>query len=221
MPSLQTAWPLQSCRLIEEHGADTGLPNLWQSLAGDCPNARSTALNNRCAIYYLQLPALFLASKETHTLPSNTLRACGGHRQCTAPKMITNRAHAGWVRFSRMVNGRNLAQLWRRPSRVAYRSGGWQQNASFWSRGRGGDRRHPGARAAGRGLYRRYRGHSGPNSSAPQRPEIHVGELRPSPARRRRSGDCRSRRRPSWDHEPSEQLCLSVSVGGRRPARGS
>jgi hypothetical protein len=50
-------------RLIEEHGADTGLPDLWESLADDCPNARSTALNNRCAIYYPQLPALFLPGK--------------------------------------------------------------------------------------------------------------------------------------------------------------
>jgi hypothetical protein len=50
-------------RLIDEHGADTGLPDLWQSLAGDCEHARSTALHNRCAIYYPQLPPLFLASK--------------------------------------------------------------------------------------------------------------------------------------------------------------
>jgi hypothetical protein len=28
-------------RLIEEHGADTGLPDLWESLAGDCEHARS------------------------------------------------------------------------------------------------------------------------------------------------------------------------------------
>ena len=28
-------------RLIEEHGADTGLPDLWESLAGDCPNAHT------------------------------------------------------------------------------------------------------------------------------------------------------------------------------------
>jgi len=48
-------------RLIEEHGADTGLPDLWESLAGDCPNARTTALNSRCAIYYPELPALFAA----------------------------------------------------------------------------------------------------------------------------------------------------------------
>ena len=51
-------------RLIEEHGADTGLPDLWESLAGDCPNAHTTALNSRCAIYYPQLPALFLPRKE-------------------------------------------------------------------------------------------------------------------------------------------------------------
>ena len=51
-------------RLIDEHGADTGLPDLWENLAGDCQHARSTALNNRCAIYYPQLPSLFLPSKE-------------------------------------------------------------------------------------------------------------------------------------------------------------
>ena len=51
-------------RLIEEHGADTGLPDLWENLAGDCPNARTAALNGRCAIYYPQLPALFLPSKD-------------------------------------------------------------------------------------------------------------------------------------------------------------
>src|SRR5438477_10819295 len=42
-----------------------GAAHLWESLAGDCPNARTTALNNRCAIYYPQLPALFLPGKET------------------------------------------------------------------------------------------------------------------------------------------------------------
>jgi hypothetical protein len=52
-------------RLIDERGADTGLPDLWQTLAGDCTNAHTTALNNRCAIYYPQLPALFLPTKRT------------------------------------------------------------------------------------------------------------------------------------------------------------
>jgi hypothetical protein len=28
-------------RLIEEHGAGTGLPDLWESLAGDCQHAGS------------------------------------------------------------------------------------------------------------------------------------------------------------------------------------
>ena len=49
-------------RLIDEHGANTGLPDLWESLAGGCPNAQTTAVHNRCAIYYPQLPALFLTS---------------------------------------------------------------------------------------------------------------------------------------------------------------
>jgi hypothetical protein len=48
-------------RLID-NGADTGLPDLWESLAGDCQHARTTAVHNRCAIYYPQLPALFLTT---------------------------------------------------------------------------------------------------------------------------------------------------------------
>jgi hypothetical protein len=50
-------------RLIEDHGADRGLPDLWQKLSGDCEHAASTALHNRCAIYYPELPGLFLTSK--------------------------------------------------------------------------------------------------------------------------------------------------------------
>ena len=49
-------------RLTDKHGADTGLPDLWETLAGDCPKARSASMHDRCAIYYPQLPALFLAS---------------------------------------------------------------------------------------------------------------------------------------------------------------
>jgi hypothetical protein len=52
-------------RLTEEHGAGMGLPDLWESLAGDCQHARSTAVHNRCAIYYPELPALFLSNKES------------------------------------------------------------------------------------------------------------------------------------------------------------
>jgi hypothetical protein len=47
-------------RLIAEHGADTGLPALRGTLAGDCPHATSTAMHDRCAIHYPQLPALFI-----------------------------------------------------------------------------------------------------------------------------------------------------------------
>ena len=48
-------------RLIDEHGVDGGLPDLWETLAGDCEHARASGLNNRCAIYYPQLPLLCLA----------------------------------------------------------------------------------------------------------------------------------------------------------------
>jgi hypothetical protein len=47
-------------RLIAEHGADTRLPDLWVTLAGDSPRAKPTAMHDRCAIHYPQLPALFL-----------------------------------------------------------------------------------------------------------------------------------------------------------------
>jgi hypothetical protein len=49
-------------RLIAEHGANTGLPDLWGTLAGGCPHAKSTAMHDRCAIHYPKLPRLFLAS---------------------------------------------------------------------------------------------------------------------------------------------------------------
>ena len=51
-------------RLIEEHGADMGLPYLWESLAGDCPNAHTTALIV-AAPSTIRVPALFLPGKET------------------------------------------------------------------------------------------------------------------------------------------------------------
>lgn len=46
-------------RLIAEHGADMGLPDLWKPLAGDCPRAQSIAIHDGCGICYPQLPALF------------------------------------------------------------------------------------------------------------------------------------------------------------------
>jgi hypothetical protein len=48
-------------RLISEYGADTGLPDLWGPLAGDCSRATSTAMHDRCMIIYPQLPSLFPA----------------------------------------------------------------------------------------------------------------------------------------------------------------
>ena len=51
-------------RLIAEYDADTGLPDLWTPLAGDCPRAKSTAMHDRCAIYFPQLPALFLTGPQ-------------------------------------------------------------------------------------------------------------------------------------------------------------
>ena len=64
MSSVRASRPCQPCTLIDNHGADTGLPDLWETLAGDCQHARSTAVHNRCAICYPQLPALFLPSKQ-------------------------------------------------------------------------------------------------------------------------------------------------------------
>jgi hypothetical protein len=48
-------------RLIEEHGAGMGLPVLGQILAGACPYAASVSINDRCGVYFPQLPALFPA----------------------------------------------------------------------------------------------------------------------------------------------------------------
>ena len=42
--------PFHAIATALPHGTATA-SDLWQRLAGDCPNARSTAPNNRCAIY--------------------------------------------------------------------------------------------------------------------------------------------------------------------------
>jgi hypothetical protein len=47
-------------RLIEEHEAGIELPVLGQLLAGDCPRARSTSINDRCGVNFPQLPDLFM-----------------------------------------------------------------------------------------------------------------------------------------------------------------
>jgi hypothetical protein len=59
-PGCERQGRISLARLIDEHGVDTGLPDLWETLAGDCEHARSTALHSRCAIYYPELPGLFL-----------------------------------------------------------------------------------------------------------------------------------------------------------------
>jgi hypothetical protein len=46
-------------RLIEEHGAGIGMPVLGQTLAGDCPRARTVSINDRCGVNFPQLPELF------------------------------------------------------------------------------------------------------------------------------------------------------------------
>jgi len=51
-------------KLIEKHGVDMGLPDLWVSLAGDCPHAHSTALHNRCAIHYAPYGPLHRSARE-------------------------------------------------------------------------------------------------------------------------------------------------------------
>jgi hypothetical protein len=45
--------------LIAEHGAGMGLPELRDILAGDCSCAQATAIQERCGVFYPQLPMLF------------------------------------------------------------------------------------------------------------------------------------------------------------------
>jgi len=53
---------LSLARLIAEHGESMGLPDLRDTLAGDCPRACSAAMHERCAVYFPQLPGLFPSS---------------------------------------------------------------------------------------------------------------------------------------------------------------
>lgn len=48
-------------RLIAEHGADMGLPELRTLRAADCPRARAVTINDRCGVHFPQPPALFPA----------------------------------------------------------------------------------------------------------------------------------------------------------------
>jgi hypothetical protein len=42
-------------KLITEHGADVGLPDLAVRLAADCPNANATSTADRCFVIFPQL----------------------------------------------------------------------------------------------------------------------------------------------------------------------
>ena len=46
-------------RLIEQHGASMGLPELCDVLRGDCPKKTTTAVGERCSLYYPQLRRLW------------------------------------------------------------------------------------------------------------------------------------------------------------------
>jgi hypothetical protein len=46
-------------RLIEQHGADMGLPELGDVLARDCPKKEAAAVGGRCSLYYPQLRRLW------------------------------------------------------------------------------------------------------------------------------------------------------------------
>ena len=49
---------LRLARLIADHGAGTGLPDLAVRLAADCPKAKAPDLAERCFVYFPQLAGL-------------------------------------------------------------------------------------------------------------------------------------------------------------------
>ncbi|MFL5280949.1 MAG: hypothetical protein ACJ8AW_08095 [Rhodopila sp.] len=46
-------------RLIDQHGADMGLPEMGDILRGDCPKRESALTSERCSLYYPQLLRLW------------------------------------------------------------------------------------------------------------------------------------------------------------------
>jgi hypothetical protein len=50
---------MRLARLIADHGAGTGLPDLAVRLAADCPKAETPNLGERCFVYFPQLLELF------------------------------------------------------------------------------------------------------------------------------------------------------------------
>jgi len=82
-------------RLIDEHGADTGLPDLPEILAGDSPRVRAALFDDRCASYCLE-PASARAlpgSEKVHHVGGVRHRAVSGN--------------AAW----RPVNYRNVSRM--------------------------------------------------------------------------------------------------------------
>src|SRR5947208_7719177 len=67
-------------RLIDEHGAGTGLPDLWESLAGDCEHARSTAVHNRCAILSPSSSPFMTSKTADHRRGPSSATAMSRHR---------------------------------------------------------------------------------------------------------------------------------------------
>jgi hypothetical protein len=54
---------LSVAKLIERHGAGAGLPDLRQTIAGDCPHVGTASIHDRCGVHYPQLPGLFVPSR--------------------------------------------------------------------------------------------------------------------------------------------------------------
>jgi hypothetical protein len=46
-------------RLIEQHGAEMGLPELGDVLRGDCPKAEAIPTSERCSLFFPQLLRLW------------------------------------------------------------------------------------------------------------------------------------------------------------------
>jgi hypothetical protein len=47
---------MRLARLIADHGAETGLPDLAERLAAGCPKAETPDLGEHCFVYFPQLP---------------------------------------------------------------------------------------------------------------------------------------------------------------------
>ena len=56
---------LSVARLIDQHGADMGLPELQDILAGGCPKTTAVVAGERCSVYYPQLLRLWERTGKT------------------------------------------------------------------------------------------------------------------------------------------------------------